>query len=143
MESTTTPRAAAASSTGARAHRVLALVFLAGAVVQFFLAGLGAFGGTSYDAHRGWGDALTVIALVLLILAFTSRREAVQPSAVLFGLMVLQVILGGVIGTDVPVLAAFHPVVGLAVLGAAMASAAGGRMRFGPPHGADARRTSA
>ena len=142
MESTTTPRAAAAPSTGARAHRVLALVFLAGAVVQFFLAGLGVFGETSYDAHRAWGDALLIISLVLLVMAFTSRREAVQPSAVLFGLMILQLILGGVIGDDAPIVAAFHPVVGLAVLGAAGASAAGGRMRFGPPHGA-ARRTSA
>lgn len=130
----TSPRRDSAASTGAKAHRVLSLVFLAGAVVQFFLAGLGAFGETSYDVHRAWGDALTIIALVLLIMAFTSRREAVQPSAVLFGLMVVQVLLGGVAGFDAPFLAAFHPVVGLVVLGAAGASAAGSPLRFGPPH---------
>jgi peptidoglycan/LPS O-acetylase OafA/YrhL len=131
----TTSSGDAPATTGARAHRILSLVFLAGAVVQFFLAGLGVFGETNYDVHRAWGDALLIISLVLLIMAFTSRRDAVQPSAILFGLMILQLILGGVAGFDAPLLAAFHPVVGLAVLGAAGASAAGGPMRFGPPHG--------
>jgi hypothetical protein len=60
----------------ARAHRVLALLFLAGAVIQFFLAGLGVFGETSYDAHQVWGGVLTVIALVVLILAFVGRRAS-------------------------------------------------------------------
>ena len=117
----------------ARAHRVLALLFLAGAVIQFFLAGLGVFGETSYDAHQVWGGVLTVIALVVLILAFVGRREAVQASVVLFVLMIVQNILGGV-GFDAPILGALHPVVGLIVLGAAMSAASGAR--FGPPHGA-------
>lgn len=117
----------------ARAHRLLALLFLAGALVQFFLAGLAAFGGTSYDAHRVWGDVLTAVSLVLLVLAFAGRREALQASAVLFGLMIVQQILAAV-GTDVPVLGALHPVVGLAVLGVAMLTSAGSRVRFGPPH---------
>jgi len=116
-----------------KAHRLLALLFLAGAVVQFFLAGLAAFGGTSYGPHRVWGDVLTVIALVLLVLALAGRREALQASAVLFGLMILQQILAAV-GTDVPVLGALHPLVGLAVLGVAMLTSAGSRVRFGPPH---------
>jgi hypothetical protein len=116
----------------ARAHRLLALFFLAGAVVQFFLAGLGVFGETSYDPHQVWGTVLTVISLVVLILAVVGRREALQSSAILFGLMILQNILAGV-GDDAPVVGAFHPVVGLIVLGAAMTAASG--TRFGPPHG--------
>jgi hypothetical protein len=128
---TTSARSEPASGV-ARAHRVLALLFLAGAVVQFFLAGLGAFGGTSFEPHQIWGTVLTVISLIVLILAFAGRRAALQSSAILFGLMILQNILGGV-GTDVPVLGALHPVVGLAVLGAAMTAASG--TRFGPPHG--------
>jgi hypothetical protein len=115
----------------AKAHRVLALLFLAGAVVQFFLAGLGVFGETSYDAHKIWGGVLTVVSLVVLILAFAGRREALQASAILFVLMIVQNILGGS-GYDAPILGAFHPVVGLAVLGAAGAAAAG--TAFGPPH---------
>jgi len=115
----------------AKAHRVLALLFLAGAVVQFFLAGLGVFGETSYDAHKIWGGVLTVVSLVVLILAFAGRREALQASAILFVLMIVQNILGGS-GFDAPILGAFHPVVGLAVLGAAGAAASG--TAFGPPH---------
>jgi hypothetical protein len=115
----------------ARAHRILALLFLAGAVVQFFLAGLGVFGETSYDAHQIWGGVLTVVSLVVLILAFVGRREALQASAILFVLMIVQNILGGS-GFDAPILGAFHPVVGLAVLGAAGAAAAG--TALGPPH---------
>jgi hypothetical protein len=115
----------------ARAHRILALLFLAGAVVQFFLAGLGVFGETSYDAHQIWGGVLTVVSLVVLILAFAGRREGLQASAILFVLMIVQNILGGS-GYDAPILGAFHPVVGLAVLGAAGAAAAG--TAFGPPH---------
>src|SRR5690242_17364934 len=115
----------------ARAHRVLSLLFLAGAVVQFFLAGLGVFGETSYDAHKIWGGVLTVVSLVVLILAVMGRREALQASVILFVLMIVQNILGGS-GFDAPILGAFHPLVGLAVLGAAGAAAAGAP--FGPPH---------
>jgi hypothetical protein len=117
----------------ARAHRILALLFLAGAVVQFFLAGLAVFGGSSFEPHQTWGTILTVVSLIVLILAFVGRREAVQSSAVLFVLMIVQNVLGAV-GDDAPVLGALHPVVGLAVLGAAMTAASG--TRFGPPHGA-------
>jgi hypothetical protein len=118
----------------ARAHRVLALLFLAGAVVQFFLAGLGVFGETSYDAHQIWGGVLTVVSLVVLILAFAGRRAALQARAILFVLMIVQNIIGGS-GFDAPIVGAFHPVVGLAVLGAAGAAAAG--VPFGPPHRRD------
>jgi peptidoglycan/LPS O-acetylase OafA/YrhL len=126
-------RAPAGGGGGARAHRVLALAFLAGAVAQFFLAGLAAFGGTDWKPHQYWGTALTAVALVLVILAGVGRRAAMQASAVLLGLMVLQNLLAG-FGTDVPVLGAVHPVVGLMVLGTAMLAAAGRPVRFGPPH---------
>jgi hypothetical protein len=112
---------------------VLSLLFLAGGAVQFFLAGLAAFGGTNWDAHQVWGTVLTALALVLVILAAVGRREAVQASAILLGLMILQNVLGGV-GEDVPVLGALHPVNGLAILGVAMLCAAGARVRLGPPH---------
>jgi peptidoglycan/LPS O-acetylase OafA/YrhL len=128
-----TPSDRARAGGVARAHRVLALVFFAAALIQFVLAGYASFGGSNWDAHRIWGSALTAVALVLLILAAAGRREALQPSAVLFGLMILQSLLGG-LGTDAPILGALHPLVGLAVLGAAMLAAAGTRVRFGPPH---------
>jgi hypothetical protein len=115
----------------AGAHRGVALFFVAGGVVQFVLAGYSAFGGSDWDPHAIWGSALTAIALVILILAVVGRREALQSSAILFGLMIVQSVLGAV-GTDVPVLGALHPLVGLVILGAAMTAAAG--RPFGPPH---------
>jgi peptidoglycan/LPS O-acetylase OafA/YrhL len=118
-----------------RVHRIFALIFLAAALVQFVLAGYASFGGSDWEPHRIWGSALTAISLLVLILAAVGRREALQPSAVLFGLMVLQNILGG-FGFDAPVLGALHPLVGLAVLGVAMLAAAGRPVRFRPPHGA-------
>ena len=117
----------------ARAHRIVALGFLAGALVQFFLAGYAAFGGTDWEPHEMWGWVLVAIALVVLVLAAAGRREALAASALLFGLMLVQYALGAV-GEDVPILGALHPLNALAILGAAMLSAAGRRPRFGPPH---------
>jgi heme A synthase len=117
----------------ARIHRPLALFFMAGAVAQFVLAGYSAFGGTDWEPHQAFGSLLTLIALVLLVVAFAARREALQASAVLFGLMLLQHVLG-MVGTDVPALGALHPLNGLLILGVTMMAAAGRLVRFGPPH---------
>jgi hypothetical protein len=115
----------------AGAHRVLSLLFVAGGVAQFILAGYSAFGGSNWDAHSIWGSVLTVLALIILILAAVGRRPALQASAIVFGLMILQNVLGAV-GTDAPVLGALHPLNGLIILGAGMSAAAG--RPFGPPH---------
>jgi hypothetical protein len=116
----------------AGAHRILALFFVAGGVVQFILAGYSAFGGSDWDPHAIWGSILTLVALVVLILAAVGRRAALQASAILFGLMILQNVLGAV-GDDAPILGALHPLNGLVILGAGMSAAAG--RPFGPPHG--------
>jgi hypothetical protein len=117
----------------ARAHRILALIFLAGGVIQFVLAGYAAFGGSNWEAHQGFGSLLTLITLIALILAFAGRREALQASVVLFVLMLVQHGLGAA-GTDVPILGALHPLNGLLLLVVAMLAAAGRPVRFGPPH---------
>jgi hypothetical protein len=131
----TSPQRSAATAGVARAHRALALAFVAGSAVQFVLAGWSAFGGGDWDAHVIWGSVLTVVALLVLILAFVGRRAAVQASVVLFVLMLLQSVLGAV-GTDAPALGALHPLNGLLMMGVAMMAAAGRPVRFGPPHGA-------
>lgn len=123
---------ASAPATGvARAHRVLALVVMAGGVLQFLLAGYAVFAASSFDTHAAVGTVLTVVALIVLILAFAGRREAVPASALLFGLFVLQNVLGAV-GDSAPALGALHAVNGLAILGAAMLAAAG--RPIGRPH---------
>src|SRR4051794_3129158 len=107
------------NSGAARAHRGLALLFLAvAALVQFLLAGLMAFGHGGVDTHASVGSALTVVALLLLILAAVGRRAALPASGLLLALMILQNILGAA-GDDVAILAALHPVNGLLILGAA------------------------
>src|SRR3954451_22245284 len=117
----------------ANAHRGLALLFLAvAAIVQFALAGLIAFGHGSGNAHASIGDALTAVALILVVLAAIGRRSALQASAVLFGLMIVQNVLGRT-GTDASVLAALHPLNGLLILGTAMLAAAGRPIGAGHP----------
>ncbi|MGZ4270799.1 MAG: DUF6220 domain-containing protein [Solirubrobacteraceae bacterium] len=115
----------------ARAHRVLALLVLAGGVVQFLLAGYAVFDKSSFDTHAAVGTVITVIALIVFILAAVGRRQALPASGLLFGLMVVQNILGGV-GDSAPALGALHPVNGLAILGAAMLAASG--RPIGRPH---------
>jgi hypothetical protein len=113
-----------AMSTVPRIHRGLAFFFLAVGIIAFFLAGLGAFGTESFDAHRGSGSLLLLISLILLILAAVGRREALTQSAVLFGLMVVQMLLA-ITGEDVGVLAGLHPVNGLIILFVAHQTARG------------------
>lgn len=130
MATSQTPAPApAAPAAVAGAHRVLALLFFACGLVQFVLAGYSAFGGGDWDPHVAVGSLLVVIALAVLVLAAIGRREALQASAILFGLMILQYILGAV-GDDAPVLGALHPLNGLLVLGAAMSAAAGRPLSF-------------
>jgi len=92
----------------------LAVIYLLGVVVQFFLAGLGAFGATTYDAHRGVGLALGLISLVLLVVAFVAKLPGSQLvlAVVLVVLNILQLFLGQV---DVDEVAALHAVNALAI----------------------------
>ena len=84
---------------------------------QFFLAGAGAFGATSFDAHRTVGSIAVLVALVGLVLAAVTRRHRGH-SAVVAGLLVLQAALGS-LGGDEPWVGALHGLNALAVMGAA------------------------
>lgn len=97
-------------------HLGLTWVMLAAIVAQFFFAGLGAFGATTYDLHRTNGYLIVLGALLLLLLALAGwlGRARVGLSALLFGLTIVQVVLA----TSVPpAFAALHPVNALAILG--------------------------
>jgi hypothetical protein len=86
-------------------------------VSQFFLAGAGAFGATSFDAHRTIGSLAVVVALVGLVVAALTRRHLGHTAAV-FGLLVLQAVLGS-LGGDEPWIGALHGLNAIAVMGAA------------------------
>jgi hypothetical protein len=93
----------------------LAVIYLAGVVVQFFLAGLGTFGATSFDAHQVFGLILAVLTLVLLVLAVVGKvpRLLILLAVALLGLNVLQMFLARI---DVDEIAALHVVNALAIV---------------------------
>lgn len=108
-----------------RAHLVAAWAFVAGVVVQVFLAGLGVFDDpATFSTHASWGYTLEILPLLLLGLAAVGRlgrRQLILPAAI-FGMFMLQSIFVA-LRADLPMIAALHPVNGFAILfvGIAMA----------------------
>jgi uncharacterized membrane protein YhaH (DUF805 family) len=98
-------------------HGGLAHLFGGLLVVQFFLAGLGAFttihnkkfSDSNFNAHAGLGDLLVVLSLIILLVALVvRRRRAIQLSGALFGLMIVQLILAGAGTNTAPWLGGLH-----------------------------------
>jgi Family of unknown function (DUF6220) len=100
------------------AHRWIVDLFAVLLVVQFFLAGLGAFttvhnkrfSDNNFGPHGVLGTALVILALVIALLAATGRwsRTASRLSAALLGLMILQFVLGVAGAGSAPVLGGLH-----------------------------------
>ncbi len=112
------------------AYRGLAGLFVAGAVLQFFLAGLGVFGtGAAFEVHATVGTILAFASIVLLALAGvltlsgSLARRSAGLAALLVVLLVVQYSLVELFSEAVPALAALHPVNGLLVLGVALSLA--------------------
>ena len=112
------------------------LIVLLG-VVQFLLVGLTLFNGDSIDAHKGlgWGvHTLTIVVLVFAVLGPRTRQDIV--------LGVARVVIATIQATlpslrdDAGWLAAFHPVLALAVMG--IAAHIGRRYIGGAPGGSGA-----
>ena len=100
------------------AHRVIASLIAAAVVAQFFLAGAGAFGATTFHPHAVLGTVLLVLAAVAVALAVLGRA-LVRHTLLLLVAVAVQLALG-VVGSDTePWLGAFHGVNALAVMGAA------------------------
>jgi hypothetical protein len=99
-------------------HGGLAHLFAVVIVLQFFLAGMGAFTtihnkhfkDSNFDAHAALGVLMVVIALVILIIALAGRwsPQATKLSAALFGLMILQFFLGIIGAGTAPVVGGLH-----------------------------------
>jgi len=99
------------------AQRAIAVLTMALIATQFFLAGAGAFGATSFDAHRTVGSALVLVVLLGLVVAALARRHTAH-AAILVGVTVLQLVLGS-LGTDTPWIGACHGLNALVVLAVA------------------------
>ena len=108
-----------------RAHLVVAWAFVAGLVIQVFLAGRGVFESAErFKDHAGWGYLIGLLPIVLLILAAAGRlgRRQVIYALALFGMFILQSILVALRESQ-PIIAALHPVNGFAILLVAIVSA--------------------
>ena len=106
-----------AQKAASRVYRWIALIIAGGVIVQFFLAGIGLFGAGSYDAHIQLGWTLHGVAMVCFVAAVVRPRtaRAIIGSGALLVALTIQVSLPG-LRNDAPWLAAFHPVLALAIL---------------------------
>ena len=93
-------------------------LLVVGAVLQVFLAGLGVFDDESaFMTHRDFGYMLELLPIVMLIAAIVGRmgRMYVGGAALLFVQFMLQSVFV-VLRTDMPVVAALHPLNGFLIL---------------------------
>jgi hypothetical protein len=102
-------------------YGALAMLWAIAVVVQVFLAGLGIFGATSFDAHTSFGGILHGITALLVILAIAGPRTGrdVGMAVALLVLVTVQVALVGA-RDSAPGLAALHPVLAFVAMGLAV-----------------------
>jgi hypothetical protein len=101
-----------------RIRLVVVALFMLGLFVQFYLAGRGAFGASSYSAHKDFGDILHLLTPIILILTLISARTRnridVGHAVLLLVLFEVQFALADL---KHPSVGAFHPVNALLLLG--------------------------
>jgi hypothetical protein len=73
-------------------ERALIAAFFIGVLVQFYFAGVGAFGAESYDMHRMLGNVLILVSFIVLVLSLL-LREWWEAAILLFVLMIVQSVL--------------------------------------------------
>jgi len=107
-----------ATSLARRALPLAAGAFVACAILQVFLAGLGVFDDPgSFITHRNFGYTFGWLTLVILVLAIVGRsgRRLIGLSALLLVLFSLQSVFVA-LRADMPTVAALHPLNGFAIL---------------------------
>jgi hypothetical protein len=116
-------------------HQWLARIFLAGLLIQFYLASTAIFGAGSFQPHRMLGVALTALVFLFPVLALAGRlgRQLIGLSLLLVVLTIVQMMLPSLRGS-IPWIAALHPVNALALMGISA--------RIGRNSGAEALRVS-
>ena len=99
------------------AYATVAWLFALGILTQVFLIGLSLLGGQpSWQAHIGLGHSLSILALLMVILAYIGRLPRPMKPFTWLNLAIYILLADVVIfmRQSVPLVAAFHPV--LAVL---------------------------
>ena len=103
------------------AYPLVAGLFVACAVIQVFLAGLGVFDDpNAFVTHRNFGYLFGWLTLVLLVIALVGRmpRRYVGLAVLILVLFALQSVFVA-LREDMPALAALHPLNGFLILGIA------------------------
>ena len=103
------------------AYPIVAGLFVACAIIQVFLAGLGVFDDPeAFITHRNFGYMFGWLTLVLLVVALVGRmpRRFVGPAVLLLVLFALQSVFIA-LRDDMPAVAALHPLNGFFILGVA------------------------
>jgi hypothetical protein len=103
---------------GRRALPVVAIAFVAGCLVQVFLAGLGVFDNpATFLTHANFGYLLGYVTLAMLIIALLGRepRQIVGLAILLLIQFTLQSVFVA-LRVDYPMIAALHPVNGFLIL---------------------------
>jgi hypothetical protein len=101
-----------------QSHQWLARIFLAGLLLQFYLASTAMFGAGSFQPHRLLGAALTILVFLFPVLALAGRlgRQLIGLSVLLVVLIIVQMMLPSLRGAA-PWIAALHPVNALVLIG--------------------------
>jgi Family of unknown function (DUF6220) len=110
-----------ARSIARTAYPVVAGLFVACALIQVFLAGLGVFDDPeAFITHRNFGYMFGWLTLVLLVIALVGRmpRRNVGLAVLLLVLFALQSVFVA-LRADMPAIAALHPPNGFLILGVA------------------------
>ena len=126
-----------------KVHGALVHLFAGLIVIQFFLAGLGAFttvhdkkfDDNNFGAHGMLGTLLVLVALVMTAIALIRRSSpaVTKLSAALLGLMIVQFVLGVSGAGTSPVLGGLHATNALAIAAVAVLLIKVSRSTHGAP----------
>ena len=102
---------------------IVAWLFPVAILIQVFFVGLSLFTGQAYwSTHRDVGHSLAVLPLLLVILAYLGRLPTAEKGLIwlMFGVYLVQAEVFAAIRADVPLFAAFHPVLALVLFALAI-----------------------
>jgi len=105
-------------SIGRNVYLVLSWVFVAGLLVQVFLAGRGVFDNPlQFSTHRDFGYTLSIVPVLMLVVGLIARvgRRLTVFAIVAFVMFILQSVFVAARESS-PMIAALHPVNGFLIL---------------------------
>jgi hypothetical protein len=116
---------------------IVSAVYVGCVFVQVFLAGLGVFSREGFGAHQGFGYLFGWLTVVMLVLAIAGRtgRRLIGLSALTLVMFALQSVFV-LVRDDLPIVAALHPVNGVATAFVALAIIRSARSGASAPNSA-------